>query len=294
MTIYSALYFPGSLAKDDLIIRDNRFYSGKYAETLPVWLSYVRRHYPKARLVLFADESSPVPIAPLLDAHLREPWIEEFSDKTRQWEWHDADGSGDGPLVHIKWVNQFAGQYFRPMQRNLVEAMKDAYAENEDLLWIDADCFANTDVTPLLVDVDFAAASIEAHQMTAASVFTYISAHRLHAYDRFCPLPDYLTKMVNDAPVDTRMHSLQEGGLYKLFCFGRTRDLGAHLDLAHLSCHSHFMRFLRENPLDSDDYADLVEDLDSLVKQATGGGHLDGVDMEFHDMLFSTKGGPSS
>lgn len=219
--------------------------------------------------------------------------MEEFTDKDTQLDWHDADGSGNPPWVHVKWVNQFAGQYFRPMQRNLVEAMKDAYLANEDgMLWIDADAFVNTDVAPLLGDVDFAAASIEHHQMTAASVFTYISAARLHAYDRFCSLPDYLTQMVEQGPTNTRMHSLQEGGLYKLFCFGRTKELGPHLDLTHLSCRANFARFLQENPLPGDDYWDFIHDLDNLVEAATLDGRLKGVEMTFHDMLFSTKPSP--
>ncbi len=289
MTIYSALYYPGSLAKRDLIVRDNRFYPGKYAETFPVWLAYVRKHYPRAHLILFADESSPVAIRPLLQAHLTEPWDEEDEMVPDSFDQHDVDGSGDPPLIHVHWINQFAGQYFRPMQRNLVAAMVRAYDHDTDMLWWDNDAFCNTNIAPLVHDIDFAAASIEHHQQTAASVFTYISARRLHALDDICSLPEYLTRMVNEGPVETRMHSLQEGGLYKLFCYGETKDLGMHLDLSHLSCFSNFRQFLRNNPLDHPSWYGLILDLDGFTDACEADGRLGGVDMKFHDMYFSTK-----
>lgn len=279
--IYSALYYPASLAKGDLIVRDNRFYGGKYAETLPVWMAYIRRHYPDEPLTLFADAASPIPWREAAKL-LGEPYTYEATDGEY------SEGGGVSPSkVHIKVLTQFAGQYFRPMQRNLVEALCDAYWSGEDCTWLDADAFLNTDIRPLVAGYDWASSSIEHHQLTTGSICFHVSHERLCDLDRLTgrpgALPDYLRAMLNDGPTETRMHSLQEGGLYKLFCYGRTRDLGRHINMTHLSCYAHFMAFLLANPLPGDAYARLVEGLTTLVETATKDGRLAGVEMTFHD-----------
>ena len=272
--IYSALYYPGSLAKGDLLVRDNRFYPGKYLETLPVWMAYIRRHYPEEHITLFADAASPIGLdemGPLIG----EPYdvAHGASYLTPPWP---LSGS-----VHIKVLSQFSGQYFRPMQRNLVEALCTAYERNESCTWIDNDCFLNTDIRPLVDGYDWASSSIEHHQMTSGSICFHVSSERLHALDGVLPtpLPVYLRAMLNDGPTETRMHSLQEGGLYKLFCYGKTRDMGSLIDMSHLSCYDHFMAFLRSNPLDGcPAYAALVSALESFDMT-----RLPGVQLSFHD-----------
>ncbi len=273
--IASALYYPGSLDRPESLARDNRWYPAKASDTFPVWWAYLRRHYPDEKVHLFADSSSPVPLRPLLESTLRdEPW----------WETADEvdvphNGAEGGAQVFVEWVDQFAGQYFRPMQRNLVEAIITAYRANDDLLWIDADAFLNTDLTPLIRDADVAAPQIAHHQMTMDSVCTYISAARLHALDGICDLPTYLTTMLNEGPTETRMHSLQEGGLYKLFAYGRAVAFGAQVELSHLSCYDHFMAFLRRNPLDTPEYRALVAQLEGV-----DWSRMPGVERSFLDM----------
>ncbi len=280
MIICSALYYPGSLDNPESLVRDNRFYGGKAVETFSVWWQYVRKHYPDVPVVLFADTHSPIPTDPLLDA-LNLPRYETGSRIA-----YDLLQSGGLESRSTKlWVckvSAHSGKYFWPMQRNLVEAIITAYRANESLLWIDADCYANTNVTPLVEGFDFCAASIEHHQQTAASVFTYISLKRLHALDSFgIDLPSFLTTMLNEGPTETRMHTLQEGGLYKLFCYGKTRDLGRDIELSHLSCYDRFMTFLKRNPLDTVEYRTLVDKLEKVKWEK-----MPGVERGFHDMLF--------
>lgn len=299
MIICSALYYSGSLARGDLIVRDNRHYPGKYVETFPVWWSYICCHYPTEQIILFADRNSPIPIRPLLKAHLDEPWSDEdpyrtlpeidvsTSDEDRQRRDTLKGLREAGARVRVIWLDAFAGQYFRPMQRNLVEGIIAAYSLNEDLLWIDNDAFCNTRLTPLVAGYDAAAPELAAHQMTMDSVCTYISAARLHALDSLgIDLPAFLTTMLAHGPTETRMHTLQEGGLYKLFGYGKTRALAGSIELSHLSCYDHFMAFLRRNPLDTDAYRLLLDKLPPMAERARAGG----AEMAFHDMDYSIKG----
>lgn len=269
MIICSALYYPGSLDRPEGLVRDNRYYPGKAVESWPVWWQYVRRHYPDVRVVLFADGASVVPYTDLdIGSHV---------------VWHDTY-ERLALLTRTKTVvipiSAHSGGYFRPMQRNLVEAIILAYRLNEDLLWIDNDAFLATDIRPLVAGYDAAAPSIASHQMTMDSVCTYISAARLHALDSLgIDLPSFLTTMLNEGPTETRMHTLQEGGLYKLFAYGRTRELGRDIELTHLSCYDRFMAFLRRNPLDTPEYRALVAQL-----EAVDWSRMPGVERTFHDM----------
>jgi len=259
--IYSALYYPGSLARGDLIIRDNRYYAGKYSETFPVWWSYLRKHYPNESVTLFADTASPIPITPLLDVVESE--------------------SVNYGYVDIKWLSEHSGKYFWPMQRNLVEGLCHAYENNLDFFWLDNDAFLNTNVLDLIhaARADVAAPQIAHHQMTMDSVCTYISKERLHAMDGICHLPTVLREILANGPTDLRMHTFQEGGLYKLFCYGRTLQLGGQIELSHLSCYDNFLSFLKRNPLDTPSWRDLVAQL-----EAVDWSKMPGVERRFHDM----------
>lgn len=276
--IYSALYYSGSLEKGDLIVRDNRYYPCKYSETLPVWLQYIRKHYPNEHLVLLADVASPVPIQPLLDRYLTEPY-----DVCAPARSYLISATGESPKVHIRWMNEHTGKYFWAMQRNIVESLVMAYDNNHDWFWVDADAFLNTDILSRVkrTGADFAAPQIAHHQMTADSVCTFISAERLHALDGICNLPDHLHAILSDGPTDLRMHSLQEGGLYKTFCYGKTLALGGQIELSHLACYDHFMGFLKRNPLDTHEYRALVEQLERV-----DWSRMEGVERTFHDMDF--------
>jgi hypothetical protein len=277
MIICSALYYPGSLARGDLIVRDNRLYVGKYSETFPVWWQYLRRHYPDVPVVLFADTGSPIRWEGLVE-QLGEGY-DVLYETANMYVTNDLD-----PKVHIRPLSEHSGKYFWPMQRNLVEAICLAYRLGEDLFWLDADAFLNTDIRPLVRGYDAAAPSIAHHQMTMDSVCTYISSARLHALDDLgVDLPTMLRDLLANGPTETRMHTLQEGGLYKLFCYGKTRAFGGDINLSHLSCYHHFMRYLERNPLDTEEYRTLRYMLASLDMS-----RLAGVDLSFLDMHYET------
>jgi hypothetical protein len=281
MLICSALYYPGSLARgSEGLVRDNRYYPGKCSESFAVWWQYVRKHYPEPKVVLFADAKSPIDGWRLVCDHVKEPYIGGV--QTKDGMLCATLGGALDARVEVRYLDQFAGQYFRPMQRNLVEAICLAYRANEDFFWLDNDAFLNTDIRPLLRGADVASSNVEAHQMTMGSVCFYISAKRLHVLDDMgIDLPTFLNTMLNEGPIDTRMHTLQEGGLYKLFAYGSVRDLGRDIQLSHLSCYDRFMTFLRRNPLDTPEYKALVTALEGLDWL-----RMPGVQRSFHDMLY--------
>lgn len=281
MIICSALYYPASLSQPTKLVRDNRFYPGKCSDSFAVWWTYVRKHYPNEHVILFADTASPTPIRPLLDRYLTEPYDESNPECSRDFS-HDSDG----PLVHVRWLSAHSGKYFWPMQRNLVEALLMGYFMEEDMLWIDSDCFVDSNLRSFILDADYASSSVEHYQQTCGSFCWYVSSKRLHALDDLgIDLPTYLTTMLNEGSTDTRMHSLQEGGLYKLFWYGDTRAM-THIEMSHLSCYDHFMKFLRANPLETPEYQALVQSLDHINMKL-----LDGVQMRFHDAFHTTKDG---
>src|SRR4051812_18098891 len=98
MTIYSALYYPGDLTNPLSLIRDNRWYPGKAAATFPVWWSYLRKHSPDTRVVLFADTASPISPRALLDA-LPEPYC-DTDDPVRTLAQEGL------PAVHVRWLSE--------------------------------------------------------------------------------------------------------------------------------------------------------------------------------------------
>ncbi len=282
MIVCSALYYPGSLARGpEGLVRDNRYYPCKAAETFPVWWAYLRRCFPDTRVVLFADSASPIPLGDLIKETVREPysWTGLPQGNGVGAGWSDWP---EGSKVEVRTVVAYSGQYFRPMQRNLVEGIITAYRANEDLLWLDNDAFLATDLRPLVRDADVAAPSIAHHQQTMDSVCTYISARRLHALDDLgIDLPAFLTTMLNEGPTEARMHTLQEGGLYKLFAYGDARQLGRDIELSHLSCYDHFLAFLKRNPLDTAEWRALVAGLEAVDWAAMPGVERTFLDMDY-------------
>lgn len=277
--IYSALYYPASLARGELIVRDNRYYPCKYSESFPLWWAYLRKHYPNESVTLFCDAASPIPLGPLLRETIKEPWCETIDDG-------DVDiihnNGSTLPRVFVEWVSEHSGKYFWAMQRNLVAGLIDAYHIDRDFFWLDNDAFLNSDIlSPIrAVGADVAAPQITHYQQTMDSVCTFISSNRLHQLDDLgVDLPEYLTNMLNHGPTETRMHSLQEGGLYKTFCYGKTLALADKINLSHLSCYDHFLEWLKANPLDIKEYHEFVEQLEKI-----DWAKMQGVERVFHDM----------
>jgi len=211
--IFTAWYYTGSLAKGDLIIRDDRFYPGKYFETWPLWYAYIRKNYPNEHIVIFNDESSPIPLSAGLE-DIKEPV-----------EFIDGYSYSEDVKIHIKSLNKYAGRYFQAMQRNLCEGLIFAYKNNLDFLWIDNDAFLNSNLDIYTEKADVFAPQILDHQFTCDSVCTFISKKRLHELDDLIDLEEYLTLVLEKAPENVRIHTFQEGGLYKMFCYNKAGQL---------------------------------------------------------------------
>lgn len=266
--IYTAYYYSGSLLNGDLIVRDNRFYPGKYLETFPVWLQYVRKHYPNEDIVMFADTASPIPIEDALK-YINEPYSLQKYEENPELKY--------GVKLHIFKVSEHTGKYFWAMQRNLVYGLIDAYQKQEDFFWLDNDAFLNSEILSVAKDYDVLAPQINHQQFTCDSVCTFISAKRLLEIPN---LPRYLLNMLHNGPTETRMHSLQEGGLYKTFCYGKTKS-HTNINLSHLSCYENFMRFLVANPLHTIEYVNLRIKLENFNFEK-----IPGVELKFHDMYY--------
>ena len=277
MIIFSGLYYTGSIKNGDLIVRDQRFYPGKYVETFYIWYQYLRKNYPDNHVVLLADYYSPIPIQFLLD------WLPEKYDVVDS----DPVNLKSDAKIHVKWLKQDAGKYFWPMQRNLCEAITMAYDMNEDLFWLDNDAFLNTDITSLVNGFDIAAPTICHEHMTIDSVCTYISKERLHSYDLVIPnFKEFLFNLLKSDLKETRMQIFQEGGLYKMFCYGKYKELKNSIELSHLSCYKNFIDFLARNPINSNEYRYLYEKLLSIDFNL-----LKGIELEFLDMNFKNQSG---
>lgn len=270
--IYTAYYYSGSLANGDLIIRDNRFYPGKYFETFPVWLKYVRKNFPNEHIIIFADSDSPISIERGLE-FIKEPY--EIFDDVWQMNFEVK--------IHVRILTEHTGKYFWAMQRNLVEAMCMAYELEDDMFWLDNDAFLNSNFLQDVDGFDVVAPQINHQQFTCDSVCTYISNSRLHDNDKYFHLPSYLRHVLNNAPIDTRMHSLQEGGLYKMFCYGRVKS-HTNVNLSHLSCYENFMKFLAKNPLNTEEWNQLYLSLEEFDFSK-----IPNVQLEFHDMYYEEK-----
>ena len=259
--IYTAFYYPGSLKNNDLIVRDNRFYPGKYSETFPVWYQYIRKNYPSEKILMFYDTNSPISI----------------DDYTKYFI--------NDPLFQIRELNSHSGKYFWTMQRNLCEGLTHAYENNEDFFWIDNDTFLNTDVSNILNKCDVFAPNINHDQFTIDSVCTFFSRKKLHDLDGNykIKLPLYLNSILNNAPDNIRQHTFHEGGLYKLFCYGRMIS-STNINISHLSNYNNFMKFLSKNPLDSIEYKVLLDNL----KQIINNERLKNVELDFLDMYYES------
>lgn len=252
--IYTAFYYPGSLDKGDLIVRDNRFYPGKYIETFPVWYQYVRKNYPEENIHIFYDVNSPYPL--------------------------DMDILNDRKIT-VELLREHSGKYFWTMQRNICEGLIHAYEHENDFFWLDNDAFLNTDLRPIFKECDVFAPVINHQQFTIDSVCTYISKNRLRGLDGIFYLNSYLRNILNYAPNDVRAHTFQEGGLYKMFCYGNVKS-STNLNISHLSNYNNFMKFLLKNPLNSKEYHDLVDKL-TLVRMDE---RLKDVQLDFLDMYY--------
>lgn len=265
--IYSALYYPASLERGDLFVRDNRFYPGKYSQSFPVWLQYLDKNYPGEQFTFFADTKSPICVKSLLKRYLGDRWSEIEGEKQ----------------ITIKWLDEHSGKYFWTMQRNLVEGLIHAFLTGNDFLWIDNDAFVNTDVRPLVCGYDAAAPTINHQQMTMDSVMTFVSHYRLKEINDSISggLPNFLRRTLNDGPDKLRMHTFQEGGLYKLFGYGRTKELKDEISITHLSCYDNFIKWLALNPLDSEEYQNFMGHLEGV-----DWNKMPGVERKFLDMLY--------
>lgn len=248
--IYTAYYYINSILNGELLIRDGRFCPGKYFETWPIWLQYVRKHYPDEHIVVFADAASPISIEEGIK-FINEPY-EFFTDKINK-----------SVKIHIKALSEYVNQYFWAMQRNIVTSLIHAYENNEDYFWIDNDAFLNSDIHKIRDGADVFAPNINHEQFTCDSICTFISKTQLHKMDILYNLPDVLKNILKNAPFNTRMHCLHESGFYKMFCHGKIKS-SQNINIAHFSCYENFIEFLEKNPLPTHEYSDFLTSLKSL------------------------------
>lgn len=268
--IYTAFYYPASIKKGDLFIRDNRFYPGKYIETFPLWYQYVMKNYPDEYIYMFYDVNSPYKLE---DLGLIYGDDQIVCDKKK----------GTDLQIYVHELKEHSSKYFWTMQRNICEGLIRAYETGNDFFWLDNDAFLNTDLSDKFNTYDVVAPNINHQQFTIDSVCTFFSNKQLHKLDRLCHLPTYLRNILNNAPENVRAHTFQEGGLYKMFCYGNVYE-NKNLNLSHLSNYNNLLKFLKKNPLNSKEYTEFLNDLENVDKEKLKGVELDFLDMYYEEV----------
>lgn len=248
---------------------DNRFFPARSFEVFPVWYEYIRKFYPNEHIIFF-DNFSEIPF----EEAAKLAGIDEF-------EIIPPESYTFNPNIKIH-VKQFKDQYwyFHAVQRQRVESIKFAYLNNLDYFWIDTDCLINTNLLPFIENQDIFAPSINDFQQTIDAHCIFISNKRLHAWDNTFNLIELLEFVLNKAPDDNQgaRHSiLFEGGMYKLFCYGKANE-NININISHSSCYNNFIKWLKLNPLNSNNYNELLNSLINVNKDK-----LKNVLLEFTD-----------
>lgn len=271
MLICSDYYYRASLKDGNYKIthnpnnpNDTRFHPARSFEVFPVWLQYISKFFPDESIIFF-DNFSPIPIEKALNN------FELIPEKSLSYNKENK--------YHVKkFDKEFF--YFHAVQRQKVEAIKMAYYNNEDLLWIDTDCLINSDLKPHIEGYDVFSPIIAHDTMVMDAHCVYLSKERLHEWDSEYHLPEFLDYILNYAPDDNqgvRHMILFEGGFYKLFCYGNYNSCN-NLNYVHASCYNNFLKWLKLNPLKTKEYNNLVNLLENIDREK-----LNGVLLDFHD-----------
>lgn len=237
-----------------------RFRPAASFEVFSVWMDYINKWFPNEQ-ILFFNGDSPISFeegakaAGINDYEIIAPNSYTY-DKSKKY--------------HIKNLPKIDSNYsFKAVQVQRVEALKFAYLNNENFLWIDGDCLINSEILSKLKDVDIAANDISHEFMSIDGHFIYISAKRLHEMDNICNVIEFLEGILNgpeDKNQGYKSAILFEGGLYRLFGYGNMKQI-KNINIAHASSFNHFKRWLELNPLDTDNHRNLLYLLNNINRE---------------------------
>lgn len=281
--IFCAFYFSYQLSNNDFSLFDRvdntekRFFPGKFFETFPVWYQYLRKSAPNEHIMMFNVQRSPIPIQ------------EGLKFITEPYEFISNNSFEYNPEIkfHIKNASPpLTGEQQFPtvndITRNFMDGLVFAYKTNNDYLWMDCDCFTNSNLEKYTKGYDYFSTNIN-HQLLTSNVhFIHISKERLHALDFLCNLPDVLLDIAYNGFDLIRRSTFFEGGLYKLFCYGNYHTT-ENINTTHLTTYPHFMEFLKRNPLDSEEYRNLVNLLSNVPKEVLNNCKLNFTDECFYE-----------
>lgn len=258
--ILTSYFYKTRLSKEEYSEVDfKRFRPAASFEAFPVWMDYIRKHFPNEQ-ILFFDSASPISF----EQGAMISNINAYGVNSYEVIPIDSYTYDKSKKYYVKALPKVDSNYsFLAVQKQRVEALKFAYLNNLDFFWIDTDCFLNTDVTKYFNDNDVVSNLINHENQTVDGHFIFISKKRLHQWDKYYNLIDYLEFVLNKCPDDrenamsVREHLLFEGGMYKLFCYGKMKAIDS-LNMCHASCYNHFLKWLELNPLNTDNYNKLI------------------------------------
>ncbi len=237
-----------------------RFRPAASFEVFPVWIDYIKKHFPNED-ILFFNGDSPIPfeegakLAGISDYDIIAPNSYTY-DKSKKY--------------HVKNLPKTESNYsFSAIQKQRVESLKFAYLNNLDYLWIDLDCFINSNISSFFKNGEVSANDISNEHMTIDGHFIFISSERLHQWDNHFNIIGLLEDILNGTEDNKQGYKhflLFEGGLYKFFGYGFMKEL-KNISIAHASCYKNFVKWLELNPLDTDNYRNLLSLLKNIDKE---------------------------
>ncbi len=251
-----------------------RFRPAASFEAFPVWMDYIRKNFPNEEVLFFNGES---PIS--FEEGAKAAGIKKYDIYLP--EFNTRNPYNDKLQYHLINLPKTASNYsFQAVQKQRVEALKFAYLYEEDFLWIDTDCFINSDILSKLRHADIAANVIDNQFQCIDGHFIYISSERLHEWDKYFNVIDFLEGILNgleDTKQGYKSALLFEGGMYKLFGYGNMLEI-KNINIAHASSYNNFLKWLQLNRLDTDNYKNLMSLLYNVNLEK-----LKGYLMEFED-----------
>lgn len=279
--IFAAHYFVYKLLNNDFSLfnridnTEKRLYPGKFHECFGPWYQYLRKSAPDEHILLFRIPNSPIPIEESLK-FVTEP-IEFLPD--------DGYEYSKDIKFHVKTISKkIEGPQQFPtvndITRCFLNGLLFAYHSNNDYLWMDCDCFTNSNLKKYTEGYDFFSTNIS-HGMLSSNVhFVHISNKRLHELDWLCDLPKMLWNCAYNGCSMIRQATFFEGGLYKLFCYGNY-NTSENINTTHLTTYPHFIEFLKKNHLPSEEYKILLTALENISPDI-----LNNCKLEFRDEVF--------
>ena len=194
---------------------NGRFLACKSIEMSRLIYLYIRNYISENEHIYFLDNASPIdPV--FLYSFFKEEYEEMASDCYKINKKY---------RIHFKsFSNKLA--FGRGWHRRVFDFLKIAYFNDEDFLMFDMDSLCAYDILLDFKFIDFGAYQINLEGRSCNSFITYISKKRLHDYDLFFNLPDYLDDIaLNFSGYVKACGIIAEGGLYNNFCFGDIKEV---------------------------------------------------------------------